>query len=52
MIIGSKRIVDKISEINTEFNDCRLNKCDNTKLLCGLIYSYLSWHPHVKYLYS
>ena len=53
IIIGSKREVDDISDINIDINnDYCLNKCDKTKLLGGMIDSYLSWQPHVEYLYS
>ena len=53
MIIGSKRKVDDILDINIDINnDYCLNKCDKTKLLGVMIDSYLSWHPHVEYLYS
>ena len=52
MIISSKRKVDEISDINVDVNDYCLNKCDETKLLGVMIDSYLSWQPHVEYLYS
>ena len=52
MIIGSKRKVDEISDINVDVNDYCLNKCDETKLLGVMIDSYLIWHPYDEYLYS
>ena len=42
MIIGSKRKVDEISDINIDVNDYCFNKCDKTKLLDVMTYSYLS----------
>ena len=38
MIIGSKRKVDEISDINVDVNDYCLNKCDKTKLLGVMIF--------------